>query len=871
MPKKKSMARGKIEVDLEDYPLPKAKMPKVLKATDCRWRVKPKSLDFKTTKTVKPLGRIVGQPRASAALKLGAQIRGKGYNIFVTGLSATGRSTAVKSILEGFRLRDLPRRDHCYVNNFKSPDQPRLITLERGKGQEFKREMARLIDSLKRTIPHALEDENVLKQKRQLAEDYAKREAELFKKLEAEVSEAGFALVQVQMGPYTRPDVFPIIDGDPVPPNQVGRLVEEGKYPKDKVDALYKQYQGFKAQLRAVLKQVRALNRELGEKTDQIEKSIMQEILKDYCQDIVDRFPQERVNEYICECRDFIIEHPEVFKSEESDQQSNQVAPPSSLMTMFGDPRTGDPFKVFEVNVVRDSTQEERIPVIIEHHPNYHNLFGSIEREWRYGGYWSSDFTQIRGGSILRADGGYLVINAMDLLQESLAWRTLMRTLKTGKLQIQGLDMLLSVAPSSIKPEPIDIDVTVILIGDSYLYHLLTYYEDDFNRTFKVRADFDRLMPRGRKQIRYYAALAAKMADNEGTLHLTAKAVARLAEHGARMGGRGKKMSARFGEIADIIREASHHAVNSNAKIVDAQHIGHAIREAEYRQDLVRERIEEAFEDGVLMIDIEGEKIGQINGLAVHDLGTFAFGRPQRITCEVSMGDAGVVNVEREAKLSGSIHDKGMLILEGFLRHQYGMDGPISLSASLVFEQSYSQVEGDSASLAEALALVSELSGIPLRQDLAVTGSINQKGEVQAIGGINEKIEGFFRVCKLKGLTGKQGVVIPRANTPELMLSDEVIEAIAAGNFTIIPVSTVNQAIEAFTGVKAGRKLKKGGWTKGSVHDRVDLTLSDFYWATKDTGDGIEEKKVAITRKKPARKRRNGEPPDPRDQDDPPK
>jgi len=848
-----------VEVDLDSYPLPKPRKHKPLKADECRWRIKPRDLKFRSTKDVKPLKSIVGQPRASAALKLGAQIRGKGYNVFVTGLSATGRSTAVKNILETLKLKKIPGRAHCYVNNFKSPDHPRLITLKQGKALEFKNEVGRLIETLRQTIPHALEDETVLSMKRELAEQYAKKEAAIFKKLETRVASDDFALVQVQMGPYTRPDVFPVIDGEPVPPNQVGKMVEEGKFPKEKINDLYQRYQGYKADLRAVLKQVRQLNRELAEKTDGIEREILEEILKDYCQDIVDKFPGESVEEYMCECREYIIENPDIFSSEEQEEQQHPQA--VQAMALGGEEAKGrDAFRKFEVNVILDKGKNGETPVVIEHHPNYNNLFGSIEREVRFGGYWTTDFTQIRGGSLLEADGGYLVLNVIDVLQEPAVWRTLMRTLKTGKLQIQGMDTLLSLAPATIKPEPIDIDVTVILIGDSYLYHLLTYYEEDFSRVFKVRADFDSLMPRGSRQVKYYAQLARKMVDTENSLHLTAKAIARLAEEGARRSGRGNKMSARLGRIADIIREANYHASDQGAKTIDGQHVEYAIKEMEYRQDLVRERIDEAFKEEILMIGTSGEEVGQINGLAVHDMGTFSFGRPQRITCEISMGDAGVVNIEREAKLSGSFHDKGILILEGYLRHVYGMDGPISLSASICFEQSYSQIDGDSASLAEILVLLSELSDIPLRQDLAITGSVNQKGMVQPIGGINEKVEGFFRVCKQSGLTGTQGVVMPRSNVSELMLNDEVLAAIALGKFHIHPVSTVNQAIEIFTGVAAGRRLKKGGWTKGSVHDRVDLVLSDFYLRTKgDTPDEDEGEGLPAHKSKKPRKRRGME------------
>ncbi|MCX6646357.1 MAG: ATP-binding protein [bacterium] len=850
-----------LEIDLTNYPLPSAIPPASLKADQCRWRIDHKTLGFKTTNDVKPLTTLIGQPRAIKALQLGAQIRGKGYNVFVTGLSATGRSTAVQNIFGSLEVKNVLRHDYCYVNNFKNPDEPRLLTLPANKGHVFKTEVTALIDNLKNMIPHALDDDSILNRKRILAEEYANKEAKIFKTLEDKVAKDGFALVQVQMGPYTRPDVFPVIDGEPVPPNQVGKKVEEGKYPGDKLDSLYERYQGFKLELRAVMKQVRTLNRELADKTTAIDKQVLEELLKDYCQDLTEKFQQESVGEYLGEVQDFIIDHTDIFSTDESEQPNSPVPAQLQIPNPFEEMTKLDPYKVFEVNVIHDNAKAKKAPVVVEHHPNYHNLFGTIEREMRYGGLWATDFTQIKGGSLLKADGGYLILNAMDVLQEPMSWRTLMRTLKTGKLQIQGMDTLLSIAPATIKPEPIDINVTVILIGDSYLYHMLSYYEEDFHRVFKVRADFDSLMPRGKKEIRYYAALARKMTNNEKTLPMTAKAIARLSERGARLSGSGDKMSARLGRIADIIREANQHALNKNSKVINDSHVEEAISESEYRQDLVRERIDEAFGDEIYMIDTEGYSVGQINGLAVHDLGNFAFGRPQRITCEISMGDAGVVNIEREAKLSGSIHNKGTMILEGYLRHQYGMDGPISLSASIAFEQSYSKIDGDSASIAEIAVLLSALSDLPLRQDLAVTGSMNQKGEVQPIGGINEKVEGFFRICKIKGLTGTQGVVMPKSNVKELMLSDEVLAAIAAGTFSIYPVTTADQAIEIFTGVKAGRKLKSGGWTKGGMHDRVDITLSDIYWRLKSGAEEPEdheheEEEKEKPKKKLAEKRR---------------
>jgi lon-related putative ATP-dependent protease len=860
--------------DTDEFPVVPAPKHKGLTVSQCRWRVDPKSLPFKTTEQVKPLKSIVAQPRAVAALKMGAEIRGRGYNIFVTGLSATGRSTAVKTILEGMRLKGSPTKDRCYVNNFKNPDVPRLLTMPRGKGEKFSRDMARTLETLKKTVPPALEDETVLAQKRDLTEQYAKQEADLFKTLEAKVAKDGFALVQVQMGPYTRPDVFPVIDGNPVAPNQVGQLVEEKKFPKEKLEELYKKYQGYKADLRTVLKQVREMARELAEKTAEIEKVVLEELLKEYCEDTCEKFAYPGVEDYLKEVREYIIANADIFSPDESGQHQ-PIPGAMGMMPSFEGMGGPDPFRVFEVNVVRNAGTEDPTPVIVESHPTFLNVFGTVEREVKFGGYGTADFTMIRGGSLLRADGGYLVLNLIDVLSEAMVWRTLMRTLKTGKLQIQGVESLYSLASSSMKPEPIDIDVTVILIGDVEMYHMLSYYEEDFHRIFKIRADFDSLMPRGKTEINYYAGLASKKAKEDNQKHLTASAVARLVEEGARSGGRGKKLSARFGEIADLLMEANHFAKLEDAKYVDAKHIDKAIKEAEYRQDLVRDRIEEAMADGILMVDLKGSVVGQVNGLAVHDLGTFAFGRPQRITCEVSMGELGVVNIEREAKLSGRIYDKGMLILEGYLRHMYGMEGPITLSASIGFEQSYGMIDGDSATLAEVIVLTSELSGIPVRQDLAVTGSVNQKGHVQPIGGINEKIEGFFRICKQAGLTGTQGVVMPASNVSELMLNSEVLDAVKAGKFAIYPVDVVDDALEIFTGIAAGKHLKKGGWTKGSVHDRTDMTLAEFYWALRGTVDKEPAPEAEVPLKPAPSKRRREEgngprvPKDPRDQQKP--
>ena len=401
----------------------------------------------------------------------------------VTGLSATGRSTAVKSILEGMRLKGTLSMDRCYVNNFKSPDEPRLLTLPRGKGEKLSRDMAKTVDTLKITVPHALEDETVLERKRALTEEFAKKEADLFKELEAKVAVDGFALVQVQMGPYTRPDIFPLIDGNPVPPNQVGQAVEEGKFPKEKLDDLYKRSQVHKSNLRSVMKQVRDINRQLEDKTSEIDREVLEEVLKDYCEEICEKYPYPGVQEYMMEAREFIIANPDIFSPSDDSQQRPPIPPIPGLMV--DDAKPANPFRLFQVNVVRDAAKEDPTPVVVEPHPSFLNLFGTIEREMRFGGYYATDFTMIRAGSLLRADGGFLVLNVVDVLTEPLVWRTLIRTLKTGKLQIQGLETVMSMTMMSLKPQPIDLNVTVILIGEAEMYNLLSFYEEDFHRISK--------------------------------------------------------------------------------------------------------------------------------------------------------------------------------------------------------------------------------------------------------------------------------------------------------------------------------------------------------------------------------------------------
>ncbi|MFH0777612.1 MAG: Lon protease family protein, partial [Candidatus Eisenbacteria bacterium] len=499
-------------------------------------------------------------------------------------------------------------------------------------------------------------------------------------------------------------------------------------------------------------------------------------------------------------------------------------------------PRTDD-FLEYDVNVVVDNSGMKGRPVVIETTPTYRNLFGSIERVVGRFGEWRSDFTRVKAGSLLRANGGYLVLNALDVLIEPGVWQALKRTIRNRIIEIQPYDPFYLFAGTSLKPEPVDYDLKVVMIGDSYLYNLLYTYDEDFKKIFKVKADFDTVVRRSDESIYDYACFVAKVCEDEGLPHFDRTGTAAVAEYGARLAGNREKLTTRFIQISDIVREACYWASKESAELVSSAHVEKAIEEKIYRVRLIEEKIQELIERGVLMVDIEGAKVGQLNGLSIYDLGDHAFARPSKITSQTSMGRAGIINIEREANLSGKTHDKGVFILSGYIRATYAKDRPLTLSASLCFEQSYAGVEGDSASAAELFAFLSSLSEIPLRQDIAVTGSINQMGEIQPIGGVNEKIEGFFDVCRAKGLTGSQGVVIPKRNLEDLMLRRDVVRAVEEGKFHVYAITRVEDGLEILTGMPAGERGPRGKFPQGTVNYSVEEKLAQMSEKMKEFGE----------------------------------
>jgi lon-related putative ATP-dependent protease len=784
-----------------------------------RWRCDPETLPFETTQAIQACDEIIGQERAQEAIRLGLNIRSIGYNIFVTGLTGTGRFTTIKCILEESEIQGKIPNDLCYVNNFKNSDMPHMISLPPGQGNAFRKEMETLIETLKKKIPLIFENETYLNKKKEVVEKFRNKQAEMFREFEKKVNKEGFALVQIQMGPYSRPGIFPLIEGNPVNIEQVESMVEEGKFSKEELEKLKEKQTQLINELEDIFKETRKAEKEIKEELTSLDNEVISPAVKDSISDIKEKFDNEKVRQYLDEVQEDILTNLGRFREKE------ETPSPIPGLVM---PQTVDSFSEYQVNVLVDNSETKGAPIIVETTPNYRNLFGTIERVVERTGIWKTDFLHIKAGSFLRANGGYLIFNALDALTEAWVWPALKRTLKNQVIEIQTFDPLYFFSTSALKPEPIDCKTKVIMIGDAQIYYLLYSLDDDFKKIFKIKADFDSVMNKDSDKIQQYASFIRKICDEDKLRPFDKTGIAAVVEHGVRITGRQKKLSTRFHLIADLLREANYWAEKDGSDMITERHVDKAIEKRNYRVNLLEEKIQEMIDDGTILIDSDGMVVGQVNGLSVYNLGDYMFGKPSRITAKTSLGKAGIINIEREVEMSGPIHNKGVYILAGYLRGKYAQDKPLTMSASLCFEQSYSGVEGDSASSTEVYALLSSLSGLPLRQDMAVTGSVNQKGEIQPIGGANEKIEGFFDVCRAKGLTGNQGVMIPHLNVDDLMLRKDVVEAVKGGKFHIYPVKTIDQGIEILTGMEAGEKLEDGRYKEGTVNDLVDKKLREL-------------------------------------------
>jgi ATP-dependent Lon protease len=804
----------KINTDFAEVPIDKL-----------RWRCDPAAIPFATIESCPPSEEIIGQDRALKALQTGLDIRSLGYNIFITGMVGTGRTTTIKQLLENLEKSDQPPDDLLYVNNFKYPDEPTLIGLPPGKGRQFAQAMDSLIEMLKHNIPALLKSKYYAEKRDAIVEGQQRKQKDILQGFEETAAKSGFSVIQVQMGMFVKPDLIPMIDETPTPFAKLESMVREKKLSQKALDELKKKYEELSEKLEGIFEQLREIDEETRTLLKNWDAESISPMIKSAISEIKAKFADPKIAEYLVDTEVHLIGNIELFKNQKKDEEKKEFT---------------DPFLEYRVNLLVDNSDLKQAPVEMETNPSYINLFGSIESTINRFGVMQTDFTKIKAGSFLKANGGFLVFNALDALVEPGVWATLKRTLRNQIFEIQNYASLFLFSTTRLKPEPIKVNVKVVMIGDEEIYNLLYFGDQDFKKIFKIKAEFDSEMPKSEDSIGDYVRFMKKICEEDNLLAFDKSAMAAVVEYGTRIAGRHKKLSTRFHVIADVLREASYWARKDGMKIVSAPHVETAIKERFERVSLIEDKIQEMIDEGTIMIDTRSAVVGQVNGLSVYDMGQFAFGKPTRITARTAVGRAGVINIEREAAMSGSTHNKGVLILGGYLRGRYAQDRPFALSASIAFEQSYGGVDGDSASSTEVYAILSSLSGLPLRQEIAVTGSLNQKGEIQSIGGVNEKIEGFYDVCKAKGLSGTQGVIIPSQNVQNLMLRTDVVEAAARGQFHIYPIGSIDEGIEILTGLPAGARKEDGTFEEGSVNDLVDKELKRLARAAKDA---FEEKK----------------------------
>ncbi|WP_136523524.1 Lon protease family protein [Geomonas ferrireducens] len=772
-----------------------------------RWVCDPALFNFKTTEEIANIERNISQDRAIAAIEFGLGMPSNGFNIFLAGEPGTGRTSTIRQMLKKFVKDTCPPSDWCYVNNFHTPDAPIAIALPAGMGRGFAADMRELLDYMRANVPTALESKEYETNRVGIIEQFQERNGEIFSELEAEAGERGFALQRT-------------VSGLVIVPQKEGRNFTQEEYEaleKDEREKLDTVGRELTEKLNDALRQVRENEKALRDALALLDRELGLAAVGHHLNPLKEKYQGfAKVQEYLESVQEDLLLNLEDFKP--------QAAPPQIPGLKL--PKQEPTFERYEVNVLVENNPDIGAPVVFESNPTYNNLFGRIENVMQMGGVATTNFTLIKPGALHCANGGYLVLDAREVLINPFAWESLKRCIRNMEIKIEDvLEQYRFMTVVSLKPEPIPLDAKIIMIGSLWIYYLLFYLEPDYRKFFKVKADFDSRISRTPDVMQDYALFVAAHCCNEGLLPFDPTGVAALLEHASRMVEDQTRLSSHFMELSDLIRESSYWAKRDGAQVVDRSWVKRAIQESTYRSNRIEERIQELLAQGVILCDTKGSVVGQVNGLSVITMGDYTFGRPSRLTIRVSQGRAGMVNIEREVKLSGPIHDKGVLILTGYLAGKFGQEQPLSFSAHICFEQSYEGIEGDSASSAELYGLLSAFSGLPVKQGIAVTGSVNQHGQIQPIGGVNYKIEGFFNVCKAKGLTGEQGVVIPKINEQNLMLSDEVVQAVADGMFHVWSVSEVEEGIEILTGVPAGKPAEDGSYPEGSVNFLVQKRL----------------------------------------------
>jgi lon-related putative ATP-dependent protease len=799
-----------------------------LEPCDLRCICDAKIFNFKDTSEVEPLDVVIGQERAVKAIDFGLNMKSPGYNIFVTGIEGTGKSTIVRDIINQHAKTLTTPDDWCMVNNFKDEYVPKAIAVPPGRAVRFSKMMSNLLEDLKREIPKAFEEESYQHRQSEIKNKYSEQSREIFKRVEKFATERNLRINRTSTGYQP----IPFLDDKPLTPEEFRKLPEEKQA---EIDA---NIRSVREETDSVVREISKINQEMQKDIEKLMEEIALFVAWDRLQVIKEEFKDcKDILAYLDEVRTDVVENVKDFLAEQEGSGQTKGL-------IFQPPKAG--FQKYQVNVLIDQKGVEGAPVIFETNPTYQNVFGQLEKR-AYMGTLMTDFTMVKPGSLLKANGGFLIMEIESVLMNIFVWEALKRALQNKQLFIEDMPTSMGFGSASLRPQAIPLEVKVILLGGYYPFQILQNYDSKFNKIFKVRADFDHEVERTERTAQQYAQFVARVCKEEDLLPLTPEGVTAVVEFGEKYTSSKNKLSIRFGPIMAILKEADYWARKDNATIVTDAEVIKAFKEYRFRYNLYEEKIHENYVDDTIMIDVDGEVVGQVNALSVYQIGDISFGRPSRITAETYMGKQGVVNIEREAKLSGKTHDKGVMILSGFLGRTFAQQYPLSLSISITFEQSYGGVDGDSASSTELYAIISSLSGIPIKQGIAVTGSVNQKGKIQAIGGVNHKVEGFFDVCQAKGLNGKQGVMVPQSNVKNLMLKKEVIDAVEEGKYHLYKVSTVEEGIEILTGVPAGNPDEEGNYPEGTVFGEVQKKLKEYLERSYKFRKEFEEKEEENT------------------------
>jgi lon-related putative ATP-dependent protease len=770
------------------------------------------ALGFETLAELEPLQGIVGQARAAAALRFGLEVEADGFHIYVAGPPSIGKMTMVRLFLEELAKQKPTPPDWCYVHNYNDPYQPLVLELPPGRGRELQQDMRHLLEQARRELPRAFESEEYTNRRDELGRLLDQQRTQLMEAFGEKAQQNGFLFQLTPIGVA----LIPLIGGRPITEQDYQAL------PAPIREEIQERRASLETELKQTLRQIRELERQARQQLEELDKQVALTAVGGLMEDLIEKYSDlPQVKAYLERTQQDILENIGLFRGERPAWLPEGMPIPLLWLQEVA-------FRKYQVNVLVDNSQQQGAPVVIEHHPSHSNLFGRVEKEAQFGALYT-DFTLIKPGALHRANGGYLVIPIEELLRSPFSWESLLRALRSGQIEIEDpVETLGFAVAKTIRPEPMPLRAKVILIGPPLYYYLLSAFDDEFSELFRVKAEFDTRMEINEQNIRDFLRFLCSVCCRQNLRMLDNTGAARMLEYALRLASDQQKLSTHFGSLVSVLQEAHYWAVQEGATQIAARHVDKALEQKVYRSNLLQERVQELIQRGVILIDTRGEAIGQVNGLSVINLVDYEFGRPSRITASVRPGNAGVVDIEREVKLGGPIHSKGVMILTGYLAATYLPDAPLTLSARLVFEQSYEGVEGDSASSAELYALLSAIAEVPLKQSIAVTGSVNQRGEIQAIGGVNEKIEGFYEVCKAQGLTGEQGVIIPKANLQHLMLKEELVEAVREGKFHIWAISHVNEGLAILSGLPAGERDADGKFPEGSFNARVEARLREF-------------------------------------------